>query len=114
MLGLLQDLFMDLNISLALLALVVAGCVRWLRPILILPWGLVLFIGCVCARFWLWNAFGGEYYELTHAWSPEEIPGSTSVGFGFAWALTVFGFSLLFFAVSKLLVLSASRHTPKP
>ena len=33
---------MDVNISLALLALVVAGCVRWLRLILILPWGLVL------------------------------------------------------------------------
>ena len=40
--GLLQDLFMDVNISPALLALVVAGCVRWLRLILILPWGLVL------------------------------------------------------------------------
>jgi hypothetical protein len=103
---------MDLYLSVAVLSLVLIGCVRWLRPLLILPWGVALLVGCFWARSGLWVRFGGDYYELTHAMFPEEIPGTTSPGFEVVWGLTLFGFLVLFLFGARLLVRSA--RGPKP
>jgi hypothetical protein len=90
---------------------VVVCAIRWLRLLLIPPLGLTLFISCIWTRWQLWDHFGGKYYESADVWFPEEIPGSTSSGFGVAWALTVFGCSLLFFLGTRLLAQAAWKQT---
>jgi hypothetical protein len=90
----------------------VAQVLRALLPLLIVPLGLLLFVSCVVARFFLWNSFGGETERLAHLMFGSEIPGTTSAGFGFAWGLTVFGASVIFFAGSRWLVRFA--WMPKP
>jgi hypothetical protein len=104
-----QDRAMPILI-IVLPVLALFACVRWLRPLLILPWGLLLLVVTISARSDLWKSYGGQYFEPgCDTWFPIEIPGTTSAGFGFVWSLTVFFFALVFFAGSRLLVLSA-RH----
>jgi hypothetical protein len=92
--------------------LALLGSVRWLRPLLILPWGLLLLAVSIAARSDLWETYGGRYFEPgCDTWFPIEIPGTASAGFGFVWSLTVFLFAVAFFAGSRLLVRSAQRPT---
>jgi hypothetical protein len=102
---------MVLNLSRSRLLNGLLVAVRWLRLLLIPPVGATLFLCCLFVRTRLWEHFGGGYYESNHTWFPEEIPGSTADGFGFAWAFSVFGFSVLFFVAVRLLATAAWKQT---
>jgi hypothetical protein len=91
------------------------ACVRWLRPLLVLPWGLFLLVVSLWARSDLCKSYGGRYFEPgCDTWFPIEIPGTASAGFGFVWSLTVFLFAVAFFAGSRFLVRSAQRKQEVP